>query len=432
MQLITVKIQELWAENPILLGGYLLILLLCLQAFTVLTGSVRRGRFQMQRQSIELERMRMQLDRTRSIERETNVTHWNGFRKFSVARKVLECEDVCSFYLHPHDGRPLPSFRPGQYLTFQLKIPNQPKPLIRCYSLSDSPDHPEYYRVTIKRCHPPKDVPDAKPGLSSSYFLDEVEEGDILDVKAPGGGFFLDMDREMPIVLISGGVGITPMLSMVNAVVGAGSQREIWFFHGARNSEDHIMKEAMEELAAKHANVKLHVCYSRPLAADKPGRDYLHNERVSVELFKRMLPSNNFDYYMCGPGPMMSSVVEGLEQWGVPDKHIFYEAFGPATVKKKAPAAVAVSDGKIEVIEVVFSRSEVSCKWGASCESLLDLADDDGVTVDAGCRAGNCGTCLVAIKSGEVEYLSEPGSAVEEGSCLTCISRPISNLVLDA
>ena len=179
--------------------------------------------------------------------------------------------------------------------------------------------------------------PDAPPGLSSNYFHDSINETDILDVKAPGGHFYMDTTKHTPVVLIGGGVGITPVMSMLNQICESGSTREVWFFYGVNNGSEHIMREHLERMASEHENVTLQICYSRARDEDVLGKDYHHAERVSVDLFKRVLPSSNYDYYMCGPGPMMSSVVEGLIEWGVPEKNIHFEAFGPATVQKAAP-----------------------------------------------------------------------------------------------
>ncbi|MBU6409595.1 MAG: 2Fe-2S iron-sulfur cluster binding domain-containing protein, partial [Verrucomicrobia bacterium] len=351
---------------------------------------------------------------------------WNGIRKFSVAKKTVECEDVCAFYLKPHDGRPIPAFKPGQYLTFHLELPGRDKTLIRCYSLSDSPR--DYYRVTIKKEKAPADRPDLPPGAASSYFCDAVKEGDILNVKAPGGHFFLDMAQSRAVVLIGGGVGVTPMLSMANAIAASGSKREAWFFLGVRNRRDHIHKAELEKLAAENENIRLHVCYSKPGEGDVKGRDFQHEGRVTVELFKELLPSSNFSYYLCGPGAFMKSITEGLEEWGVPEGDVHFEAFGPATVKKKAVAPSAEETVHLARINVTFGRLGKTVRWEPSAGNLLDFARDNGVKIDSGCCAGGCGTCLVAIKSGEVTYLQKPDAEPEAGACLTCICRPKSHL----
>jgi ferredoxin-NADP reductase len=411
----------------VLVGGVLV------QTVLMVYSSVRRVFFERFQRQASRERLQLLVKAAAAQwhEAEQAKLIWNGYRKFRVARKVFECEDVFSFYLSPHDSKPLPPFKPGQYLTFQLDIPGRDKPVIRCYSISDSPNHPDYYRVTIKKALPPPEPAGAPPGIASCFFCDQVVEGDILNVKAPAGNFYLDMTKPRSIVLISGGVGITPMLCMANAVAEAGSKREVWFFFGARNRIDHIQKEQLEKLGREHPNIHVNVCYSRPGPNDKVGQDYHHAERVSVDLFKRVLPSNNFDFFLCGPPAFMKSITDGLTAWGVPDHHVFFEAFGPATVKKAAPKAAAPSVAG-PTLEINFSRTGKTCVWNPNLSSLLDFAEEQGVRIEAGCRAGNCGTCLVAIKSGSVEYVTEHGAAPEDGSCLTCICKPKTNLVLDA
>ena len=349
-----------------------------------------------------------------------------------MKRKVSECEDVFSFYLAPHDGKPLPGYKPGQYLTFQLDVPGRDKPVVRCYSLSDSPTHPDYYRVTIKKEKAPADRLELPPGVASSYFSDVVKEGDILDVKAPTGHFFLDMSKPNPIVLISGGVGITPMLSMANAIAASGSKREVWFFFGARSRPEHILKDEIQRLAEGHDNIKVHVCYSRPGKEDVLGRDYHHASRVTVELMKELLPSNNYEYFLCGNGAFMKTITDGLEAWGVPEKNVHYEAFGPATVKKKVAAPTHEETTFQSKLQVTFSRTGKTVRWDPTAANLLEFAQSQGVRVDSGCCAGSCGSCIVAIKSGAVDYLKEPDAPPEQGSCLTCICKPKADLVLDA
>jgi len=366
----------------------------------------------------------------RKFDHDRAAAAWNGWRKFRIVSKKEESGDVFSFYLEPHDGKPLPPFFPGQYLTFQLNIPSQNKPIVRCYSLSDSPHNTDYYRVTIKRVPAPPGRDDVPEGLSSAFFHDQLQVGDIVDVKAPSGHFCLDMGDLRPVVLLSGGVGITPMLSMLNAICRAGGRREVWFFHGTRNQGEHIQKRHLESLAAKHDFVRLHICYSQPLTTDRPGVDYHHDERLNVDLLEKILPSNNYDFFICGPPPMMSSLTEGLRAWGVPDKNVFFEAFGPASVKRVSEpvrAAAPALDFK-----VTFSRAAKTCSWNPQSASLLEFAEENGVSINSGCRAGNCGSCMIAMKSGDFKYVQEPGFKADAGCCLTCIAIPKSPLTLDA
>ena len=396
--------------------------------------SLRRVLAENRQQRVALEKLRVQLAETklRCREAEQAQTGWNGLRKFSVVKKISECEDVNAFYLKPHDGRPLPQFKPGQYLTFQLDVPGRDKPLIRCYSLSDSPHQKEYYRVTIKKEKAPADKPELPHGAGSSFFTDVVKEGDILNVKAPTGHFFLDMTKTNPVVLLAGGVGITPMLSMANAIAASGSKREVYFFFGVRNVREHIHKSELEKLAAENDNIHLHIAYSKPGERDVKGKDYQHEGRVGIELLKEILPSNNFEYYLCGSGAFMKSLTDGLEAWGVPDSVVHFEAFGPATVKKKTAVPSPSETVHLAKINVTFARSNKTVRWEPASENILEFAKAQGVKIDSGCCAGSCGSCVVAIKSGDVDYLKKSDATPEAGSCFTCVCRPKNDLVLDA
>jgi ferredoxin len=177
----------------------------------------------------------------------------------------------------------------------------------------------------------------------------------------------------------------------------------------------------------------MNICYSGPSDDDIKGEDYDHEARVSVDLFKEVLPSNNYDFYMCGPPPMMSSLVGDLEAWGVPDERIHLEAFGPASVKKVGDATQEEKPaGEKATFEVSFSKSGKKLTWDGGCDTLLDFAEENDIDLEFGCRAGNCGSCLTAVKSGDVELVNDDvGADIEKGSCLVCVSRPTSNLVLD-
>jgi len=434
MQSLTDTLQSLVGGRLGLTVGLLLAAALLIQALVEIGRGLLRLYSERAQLRVTLAKLRLQVQETKLRCQEVEQTRlvWNGYRKFSVAKKARECEDVWAFYLKPHDGKPLPPFKPGQYLTFQLDIPGRDKPLVRCYSISDGPHRADYYRVTIKKEKAPPDKPGLPPGAASSFFCDAVKEGDILSVKAPTGHFFLDMTKNNPIVLIAGGVGVTPMLSMVQAIAASGSKRETWFFFGVRNTQEHIHKAELEKLAAEHENIHLHVCYSRPGANEVQGRDYQHAGRVSIELLKELLPSNNFEYYLCGNGAFMKRISDGLEAWGVPEKEVHFEAFGPATVKKKAAQPTSTETVFLSRLNVTFSRSGKTVHWEPSAGNLLDFARAQGVRIDSGCCAGSCGSCLVAIKSGNVDYLKPPDAELEQGACLTCICRPKADLILDA
>jgi ferredoxin-NADP reductase len=434
MQSLIETVRHAFASHLSLTTGILLLACLFLLGLVEIGRSMRRIYYDRVQQKFNLQRLQLQLQqaRLRSQQVEQNKLVWNGFRKFSVAKKVTECDEVCAFYLKPHDGKSLPAYKPGQYLTFQLDIPGRDRPLVRCYSLSDSPINAEYYRVTIKKERAPSDPPGLPHGAASTYFCETVKEGDILNVKAPSGHFFLDLEKSNPVVLIAGGVGITPMLAMAKAIVASGSKRETWFFFGVRNRKEHIHKQELEKLAAENANIHLHVCYSKPGTEDVKGRDYQHEGRVSIELLKELLPSNNFEYYLCGNGAFMKNITDGLAAWGVPEKDVYFEAFGPATVKKKTVPPTVAETTHLARLQVTFGRSGKTIRWEPALGNLLDFARDQGVRIDSGCCAGSCGSCVVAVRSGEVDYLKKPDAEPESGSCLTCICRPRTDIVLDA
>ena len=387
-----------------------------------------------QRLSLRLLEKRIEAANDMRAQQIKGAPAWNGYRSFFVDRKGTEANGVCSFYLVPHDHKPLPSFRPGQFLTFRLDIPTKNKPVIRCYSLSDSP-HANYYRVTIKRVGSPPGDDAAPPGLVSNYFHDEIHEGDFLDVRAPAGQFTLDPNDPRPAVLIGGGIGITPLLSMLNTMIGLKSDREMWLFYGVRNGVEHAWKQHLRDLSQEHPNIHVVVCYSQAGGDDVEGMDYDHQGHIGVELLKKYLGSSNYLFFLCGPPGMMSSLTKQLTDWGVPKANVHSEAFGPASVKAKAAATKKPepADTEESSITITFAKSQKKCKWMNSVASLLELAEENGAAIDAGCRAGNCGTCEVAVKSGRVGYSQEPEFPdLKEGCCLACIGIPHEDVTLDA
>lgn len=359
---------------------------------------------------------------------------WEGFREFSVQRREFEDANrsICSFYLVPLDDKPLPAFRPGQFLTVRLMIQHplthENKVVVRCYSLSDAP-RPDYYRLSIKRVPAPRGRLDVPPGLSSNFFHDHVREGSHLMVKAPSGHFHLNEDESQPIVLIGGGIGITPMMSILNSVLERCVKREVWLYYGVRNGTEHIKKEQLQMLDVKHDNFHLHVCYSAPNENDVEGIDYRHSSRVDIPLLRNTLKLMRYQFYICGPKPMMESLVPGLEEWGVDPGDIYYESFGPASLKrneKTTPLAVTS-----QPVTVTFSQSGNSIPWDPTADTLLEFAESNGIDVESGCRAGSCGSCRTALSAGEVEYSQEPGADIETGYCLLCIAKPRGDLILE-
>lgn len=407
------------------LGG-LLVGCVLLQAIMFSAGQIlRRGRR-------EREYARARADFCRRVEvaaQAARATHaipdWNGWRPFRVAAIVDEAQDVKSFYFMPVDGQPLAPFAPGQYLTFRLGSDADQNSVVRCYSLSDRPRQ-DYFRTTVKRIAAPPESPTALPGRGSNHFHRKVKVDDVVEVRAPAGTFFLDPLANEPVILIGAGIGVTPLVSMLEAIVQTGRPREVQALFGFRSGADHPFKGRLASLAEDNPNLRLHVSYSAPRTADVLYRDFNHRGRITIERVRQVLPSNNYRFYVCGPGALMESLVPALWEWGVPESHVHFEAFGPASVKSVSAGRAAVK------CDVRFDRSDRTSVWDGSFASLLEFGEAAGVTMPSGCRAGSCGECMMAIREGTISTVKQPGIAVPVGHCLTCISVPSATLVLDA
>ena len=364
---------------------------------------------------------------------------WTGMRTFHVKHKVREdaSQQVCSFYLVPEDGQPLPAFLPGQFLTFALDVPaasGDSQLVTRCYSLSDAP-HTDHYRISVKRAPAPAGS-NFPCGVSSNHFHDHVEVGSKLQVRAPGGHFYL-APGDAPVVLIGGGIGITPMLSMLNACLATQPEREVWLFYGVRNESELVMQAHLFDAAARHPNFHLHVCTSEAPTVE-PGKQahgpvHRHHGRIDVTLLRRLLPLKPYHFYLCGPTPLLQSLVPALEDWGVPDNRIHFEAFGPASIPRKTSTLVASQcNQQPDSVLVNFAKSGKQETWKPGMGSLLDFAESCGIVVSSGCRAGGCGSCQTSIRSGEVAYNHPPDFDPEPGSCLLCVSTPKTAVTLEA
>jgi ferredoxin-NADP reductase len=365
---------------------------------------------------------------------------WSGWRDFRVVRRQYEdaANSQCSFHLQPVDGGPLPPFQPGQYLTFAMQVgdgspsgASGSRSLTRCYSLSDRPDLAGY-RITVKRALSPADRPELPPGASSSHLHDRVHEGDVLRVKAPAGHFFIDPDVGVPAVFVAGGIGITPMMSMLRWCVAEQPERPVHLFYGVRSSADHAFKPVLEDLARAHPRFRLHVVYSNPGAGDVLGQDYQHAGRIDLALLRSSLPHGRHQFYVCGPPPMMQSLVPALREWGVLEHDVHFEAFGPATVRPVASATNEPSSAAQVSIDVRFSRSGRTLVWDGQDANLLDFMERHDVAVDSGCRSGSCGSCETRLVSGTVVYAEKPDHDMAKGHCLLCVGKPQSALVLEA
>jgi len=360
---------------------------------------------------------------------------WTLWRELRVARREFEdaAQTQCSFYLVPVDGAALPAFKPGQYLTFALDVAGNAhksvpsRQVIRCYSLSDRPD-PHHYRITVKRLGPPS-------GVASSHWHERVQAGDVVRAKAPSGHFFIDPDDPATPVLIAGGIGITPLLAMLNWWLTERPDRPIHLYFGLRHGREHAFSSWLEQQTAAHPHFHLTVAFSRPDPGEEPGSDFQHRGHVDIDLLRRTLPAGRHCFYVCGPPSMLASMLPALRQWGVSSEDIRHEAFGPAS--GDAPGASSQPSSDVPVVstaafEVRFARSGRTLTWDARDANLLAFAERHAVAVDAGCRAGSCGTCETRVMAGQVAYAEPPDHDIAPGHCLLCVGTPRSALVIDA
>ncbi|WP_037316425.1 pyridoxamine 5'-phosphate oxidase family protein [Ruegeria halocynthiae] len=240
-------------------------------------------------------------------------------RSLRLVEKAPESADVTSFVFEARDGGPLPRFEPGQHLPIELEIPGASTPVRRTYSLSNGPND-QRYRISVKR---------EPQGTASQFLQDHLEPGAILNSRRPSGDFVLTRDTR-PLVLISAGIGVTPLLSMLNAVVDTADTRPVLFIHSARNGQHHPMAQEVRALAARRSDVTVHVAYSQPTAQEKLGRDYDSSGRVNGPLLSRLKHSVDAQYFLCGPIGFMAQVQADLESQGISPEHIHTENFGPS------------------------------------------------------------------------------------------------------
>ncbi|MBY0098154.1 NO-inducible flavohemoprotein [Mesobacillus maritimus] len=255
---------------------------------------------------------------------------WEGFRTFVVDKKIEESDVITSFYLKPEDGKVIASYQPGQYLTVKVQPEGENYTHIRHYSLSDAPGK-EFYRISVKR---------EDKGVVSNYLHQSLQEGDKILASAPAGDFVLET-KEAPAVLISGGVGLTPMVSMAKTIVEQQPEREVTFIHGALNSNVHALKEEIAQVASENKNVTSFVAYSEPTAEDRAAKNFDKEGFIDLEWLKSIVPSNQADFYFCGPLPFMQVVYRALNEWGVPAENIHFEFFGPASQLEAEPVSAS-------------------------------------------------------------------------------------------
>ena len=360
------------------------------------------------------------------------------WRKLKVVDVHDETPTARSFYFQSVDGSPLPRFEAGQFLPIRLHVPGSDTPLLRTYTLSDN-DHGRHYRITVKR-----------EGVASGWLHDQLKSGMEIEARLPSGVFTLDRTTRRPVVLLSAGIGITPMIAMLNTLLAnssaQGQPEHIHFIHGARDADEHAFAAQLKAAARTFAHLSVHLRESRPVNADIAGSAGAAGH-VDIDFLKRVLPFGDYDFYLCGPGPFMQDLYNGLRSLNIADERIRFEAFGPASIKRSERTAGAGAETTQPAVaprdpattsKVVFARARREAQWSTEDGSLLDFAEANGVAAPSNCRSGVCGTCSTRVLSGEVNYPVPCEAAIQPGHALICSAIPVrmgtgeaSTVVLD-
>jgi ferredoxin-NADP reductase/MOSC domain-containing protein YiiM len=356
---------------------------------------------------------------------EEQAPAWPGFRQMRVANINKESGSVTSFFLGPIDGQPLPIFQAGQFVVLRLLIEPDKSPVLRSYSLSDQPAA-DHFRISVKN---------ELNGIGSSFLCNRAREGDLLDVSAPRGSFTLRPGQN-PVVLLSAGVGATPVMSMLHSLAAERSQREIWWVYGARNRVEHPFAEESRSLLKQLSRGRGYIVYSKPAATDQVGADFDAPGHIDTGLLENIGVSQGSDFYLCGPTSFLQNMRDGLRNWGVPAGNVHTEIFGSLD---------AITPGMAQVVHslhlpegppgsgpaVSFARSGITATWDRKFASLLELAEACDVPVRWSCRSGVCHTCMTGLIGGSVVYNPEPLDRPAAGNVLVCCSQPNAGVTLD-
>jgi MOSC domain-containing protein YiiM/ferredoxin-NADP reductase len=349
-----------------------------------------------------------------------------GFRPLRVAQRERESADVVSLLLRPTDGRALTVPLAGQFVVMRMRPRHDGAVLFRSYSLS-GPLSDRQYRISIKL---------ERDGAAGSYLIGSVRVGDVLDVSEPRGTFTLQPGKR-PVVLLSAGIGATPVLAMLHALAADATARPVWWLHGARNGGSHSFAAETRQLLGRFTHWRSRIWYSHPAEDDRQGSDYDTTGRVTLEALEQLGVPRDGDFYICGPSTFLADLREGLTQWGVATERIHFEFF--AGVPARLPGVVSASSpgphqpagtaGAGPLIS--FARSGLTTRWRPVDQSLLELAEACDVPVRWSCRSGVCHSCESGLICGAVSYQPEPLDQPAEGNVLICCSRPQGDVVID-
>ncbi|MFE1956685.1 MOSC domain-containing protein [Streptomyces sp. NPDC059479] len=362
------------------------------------------------------------------------ITGWPGFKPLRVARIVPETPTVSSFYLEPTDRQPLPAARPGQYLAIRITDGPPPAP-VRSYSLSSGPGMgsapgADSYRISVKR---------ESHGLVSTYLHTEARPGTLLDVASPRGDFVLAEDTS-PVVLLSAGIGVTPVLAMLHRLASDREPQPVWWIHTTRNREQHAFADEARHLLAQLPDAHEHIFYTAPPdGAQAERQTHITYGHLVPEALAALRIPTDADVYLCGPESFMTDLSKALQDLGLPPDHIHTELFGARASINPGIAATATAATRPHQPPgppgsgplVTFTRSGISAPWSAVYNSLLELAEACDIPTRWSCRTGVCHTCGTPLVSGDVDYTTPPLEPPEAGNVLICCSTPTSEVLVD-
>lgn len=344
---------------------------------------------------------------------------WRPFRVRKIAR---ESATIRSFELEPADGVAAIPHLAGQHLPIRLLLPGDERPVIRTYTLSVAPSDP-FYRISVKR-----------EGRVSQYLHDQIREGDLIEARAPAGGFTIDAAEKRPAVLLAAGVGITPMIAMARHILFEGFRtrgvRRTYIFQAARTKAERAFDEELTALVeAAQGAIRLTRVLGDTEGAD--GDDFDLLGRLDMDALRAELPFDDYDFYLCGPPEFMQAIYDGLRGLNISDKRIHAEAFGPASLQRTpdlggAPAKVGPPPATTSK-PVLFMESSKEARWEPGSGTLLELAEARGLQPEFSCRAGTCGSCKTRVLQGAVSYLTPPTAPVAEGEALICCAVPAAD-----
>ncbi len=363
---------------------------------------------------------------------------WTGYKPFRVRGLVDESATIRSFLLAPEDRAPLPSYKPGQYVAIRLPGPDGASGLTRTYSLSRGPGDPDCLQISVKREEGALNGT-LPPGVVSNHLHRSLGLGDSLLVRPPLGSFTLDLAAGAPAMLLSAGVGITPMMSMLDALLAEGGTRPLWFLHGARSGREQAFRRRIALADRVLPGLVTHLRYSRPSREDIAKRRHHSVGRIDLPLVQRFWPPPDTHFFLCGPLGFLRDLYHGLRQRGVPESRIHYEHFGVPVdlaaeerqVEKPRPPEPIKTDASRQP-SVTFARSGLVMTWVEAAGTILELAEQGGLAPDHSCRSGICQTCSCRLIQGEIDYVTEPAAEPEPGEVLICSARPKGDVVIDA